>query len=247
MNELFTRLMAAIENLLIYPLIWLFPIKWTTIMPGSSAIRFTFGIPGVDLCPGIHFGTTGQTFQKEHVNTRLALAESMYVLTEDGVSLRIRGVTIYKITSLVKYITVTEDSDTFVSEACEAAIKQAVSLVPFEDFVKDSSSVEEAVSRRISEICKELGIQIKRYRFQDIELTDPIGRALSSVIAMGPYLTVSAINMTELIKNKTDSSHISLKDALFILSPNIQFALPINQYKTEINRENNNEPDRLPE
>jgi|GEM_PF-4082892 len=243
MNELFTNIISIIEKLLIHPLIWLFPIKWITIIPGSSAVRFTFGLPGPDLKPGIHFGTIGQTFHKEHVRTRLASAESMYVLTEDGVSLRVSGVTIYKITSLVKYLTITEDSNTFVLEACEAAIKNAISSVPFDDLVVDSNTVEEAISVKISKICKELGIKVKRYRFQDIELTDPIGRGLSSLRAMEPTLTSSA-------KNMTNSSPISFRDAVAALSPNIHFIsniLSVEQPKSNLDQEEKNESEGISE
>lgn len=220
MSELFTRILAMIESLLISPLIWVCPIKWTIVIPGSSAIRFTFGHPSKDLKPGIHFGTTGQTLHKGHTNTKLAIAESMYVLTEDGLSLRIRGVAIYKIVSLVNYLTMTEDSDSFMIEACEAAIRHAVSLVPFDDLVVDSDTVETTIAEKISEICEDLGIQVQRYRFQDVELTDPIGRGLSSVKSMGPKLTESAERMANRLS-------ISNKEALMVLSPNIQFMADI--------------------
>jgi len=216
MNELFSRIISLIENLLIAPLVWLFPIKWTIVIPGSSAIRFTFGHPSADLKPGIHFATISQTIQKQHVRTKLGIAESMYVLTEDGVSLRIRGVVVYRIISLVRYLTATEDSDEFVIEACEAAIKHSVSRVPFEDLVVDSDTIEDAISSKISEICEELGIKIKRYRFQDVELIDPIGRGLSSIRSMETKLTESAKRMSK-------SLSISPRDALMVLTPNIQF------------------------
>ena len=216
MNDLLASLMAMIENLLILPIVWLFPIKWTVIIPGSSAVRFTFGKPGKELKPGVHFATTGQTLHKEHINTKLAIVESMYVLTEDGVPLRIRGVVIYKITSLVSYLTSTEDSDDFVVEAGEAAIRHGVSRVPFEDMVIDNDTVEKAISSKIAEICKEIGIRIKRYRFQDVEITDPMGRALSSIKAMAPNLAASATKMAS-------SLSISNRDAVIVLSPHIQF------------------------
>jgi regulator of protease activity HflC (stomatin/prohibitin superfamily) len=233
MNDLITRIISLIENLLVLPLVWLFPIKWTIIPPGSNAVRFTFGKPSTVLKPGIHFATTGQTLHKQHTNTKLGTAESMYVLTEDGVSLKIRGVVIYKIISLVKYLTATEDSEEFVIEACEAAIRDAISLVPFEDLVTDSNTIENTICRKISEICEELGILIKRYRFQDVEFTDPISRALSSVNCMESKLTKSAKKMTE-------SLSISHKDALAILSPNIQFVsniVPSEQYESDREQE----------
>lgn len=216
MGELVTRIISIIENLLIFPLVWIFPIKWSIVIPGSYAVRFTFGHPSSDLKTGIHFATTGQTLIKQHVKTKLATAESMYVLTEDGVPIRIRGVVIYKVISLVKYLTATEESDGFVVEACEAAIKHAISLVPFEDLIIDNDTVETEIGRNIAEICEELGIEIKRYRFQDIELTDPIGRGLLSIRSMEPKLTESAQKMAV-------SLSISKRDAAMILSPNIQF------------------------
>lgn len=216
MNDLLVRIISLVENILILPIIWLFPIKWTIVIPGSSAIRFTLGKPSIDLRPGIHFATTGQTLHNEHINTRLAVAESMYVLTEDGVPLRIRGVAIYKILSLAKYLTASDNSDEFITEACEAAIRHAISYVPFEDLVKDSDTVEETISTKIAEICYDFGITIKRYRFQDIEFTDPIGRCLSTIKAMEPNLTAAA-------KHMANSLGISHQNALIVLSPNIQF------------------------
>jgi len=220
MGELLTRILAMIENLLIAPIVWIFPIKWAIVIPGWSAIRFTFGKPSKDLESGIHFGTTGQTIEKRHVQTNLGIAESMYVLTEDGLSVRIRGVVIYRITNLMKYLTFTEDSDQFMIEACEAAIRHIVTTVPFDDLVTDSSTVEEAIGSKITEICKELGIRVKRYRFQDIEITDPIGRAMASVRAMAPKLAESA-------KEASERLGIPPKEAFVVLSPNIQFVADI--------------------
>lgn len=237
MGELLTRIMAMIENLLIAPIVWIFPIKWAIVIPGWSAIRFTFGKPSKNLESGIHFGTTGQTIEKRHTQTNLGIAESMYVLTEDGLSVRIRGVVIYRITNLMKYLTFTEDSDQFMIEACEAAIRHIVSTVPFDDLVSDSDTVEEAIGSKITEICKELGIRIKRYRFQDIEITDPIGRALSSIRAMSPRLTSSAEEMSQRLG-------ISTKDALVVLSPNIQFVaniLNVDPRETEFIQEETDE------
>lgn len=236
MNEMLIKIIALIENLLINPLIWIFPIKWTVVLPGSSAVRFTFGHPGANLKPGTRFATTGQTLQTKHINTKLAVAESMYVLTEDGVSLRIRGVAIYRIISLVKYLTATEDSDEFVIEACEAAIKHCVSKVPYEDLVVDSDTIEQAISEKISEICNELGIEIKRYRFQDVEFTDPIGRGLSSMKAMEPKLTASASQMAKTL-------NITPKYALAVLSPNVQFVADItsDSFDSNLIQEENDE------
>lgn len=236
MNEMLIKILSLIENLLINPLIWIFPIKWTIVLPGSSSVRFTLGYPSMNLGSGIHFATTGQTLQTRHVNTKSAIAESMYVLTEDGVSLRIRGVAIYRIISLVDYLTATEDSDEFVIEACEAAIKHGVSKVPYEDLVSDSDTVEQAISEKISEICDELGIKIIRYRFQDVEFTDPIGRGLSSMKAMEPKLTASAKKMARTLS-------ITHKDALAVLSPNIQFVTDITSdaFESSLVQEENNE------
>lgn len=221
MTELLARIMSMIENLLITPIIWLFPIKWTIVIPGSSAVRFTLGHPGDDLKSGIHFATIGQTLQKEHVDKKLATTESMHVLTEDGVPLRIKGVAIYTVTSLSKYLTSTEDSDGFVIEACEAAIRQAVSRVPLSDLIVDSDTVEDVIGYKISEICEDLGLEIRRYRFQNIEFTDPIIRVLSSIVPMGPKLITAAKQMSK-------SLSITNKDAAAILSPNIQFVSNIN-------------------
>jgi regulator of protease activity HflC (stomatin/prohibitin superfamily) len=127
---------------------------------------------------------------------------------------------IYKITNLIKYLTSTEDSDQFMIEACEAAIRHIVTRVPFDDLVNDSDVVEEAIGSKITEICKDIGIRVKRYRFQDIEITDPIGRALASMRAMAPKLTESAKQVSERL-------NISHKDALIVLSPNIQFVADI--------------------
>ncbi len=237
MGDILTRLMVIVENLLIAPLVWICPIKWSIVIPGWSATRFTFGKPSKDLEPGIHFGTTGQTIEKRHVQTNLGIAESMYVLTEDGLSIRIRGVVIYKIINLMKYLTFTEDSDQFMIEACEAAIRHIVTTVPFDDLVNDSDTVEEAIGSKITEICKELGIRVKRYRFQDIEITDPIGRALASIRAMAPKLTASA-------KQVSDRLKISPKDALVVLSPNIQFVadiLNVTPRETELLQEEEDE------
>lgn len=229
MGELITRIMSLIENLLIAPLVWIFPIKWSIVPPGSSVVRFTCGHPSIDLKTGIHFATTTQTLQKQHTKTKWAIAESMYVLTEDGVSLKVRGVAIYSIISLAKYLTASDCSDDFVVEACEAAIKHSISLVPFEDLTIDSDTIEVAISKKISEICEDLGIEIKRYRFQDIELTDPIGRAFLSVKAVESRLTRSAQKMAATLS-------IQNKDAAIILSPNIQFVSNIeSQEQTNLN------------
>lgn len=226
MNEIFVKLISTIENLLILPGTWLFPFKWSTVIPGSSAVRFTFGHPSKDLGPGIHFATTGQTMQVKHTNKASIASESMYVLTGDGVSLRVDGVVIYRITSLAKYLTMTEDSDSFMSDICDSAIRDAVSDVSFEDITKNSDDLQDKIKIKMSEICKDIGVSIKKYRFQNIELTDPFVRGFSSIKSMGP-------NLTEAAKQMANSLSISQRDAAMVLSHNIQFVADILSYKSE--------------
>ena len=72
-------------------------------------------------------------------------------------------------------------------------------------------------------------IEVQRYRFQDVEFTDPIVRGLSSIKSIEPKLSAAATHMA-------NSLSISNKDALSILSPNIQFVSDISsseQHKSE--------------
>ncbi len=227
MGEILAKSLAMIETTLITPLIWLFPFKWSVVPPGSAAVRFTLGHPSKDLGVGTHVAFTCQTLTKMHVATRPTAAESMYVLTSDGLSLRVRGVTLYAITNLGKFLTCSEDSEQLMIDTCEAATKVVISRVPFADLIYKSADTEKAIASVVGEIGRATGIKVKRFRLQDVEIVDPLARALSSSEALTPGLVKAAGKLVA-------DADVSMRDALMILSPNVTFTVDMAARGTQL-------------
>lgn len=231
MGDLLTKLLALLQSIVIIPLIWVFPLKWAVVYPGWRAVRFSFGQPSEVLLPGFYWATLGQVIEKRHTRQLIGSTSPMAVITKDGMPLRVGGVTIYSITNLLKYLTNSEDSEGFVIEAAEAALRQAIAKVPFSSLVQASEVVETDIGPKIAEICKELGIRVRRFRFQDIEIVDPIGRAYMSTSVIAPSLF-------RIVSRLTKDADLTSKEAMSMISPNVQFmtdlgARPVGPFEGE--------------
>lgn len=222
MGEILAKILSMIENLLVVPVIWLFPIKWVVVPPGSMAVRFTFGHSSKDLCTGTHVATTSQTFTKMHTALKPTTAEHMFVLTSDGLSLRVRGVALYSITNLARFLACSEDAEQLMIDMCEAATKSAISATTFEDLVRKSEEVEKVVALKLGEVGRSTGTKIKRYRFQDIQIVDPMARAMSSSAGMVRRL----LQTCRVISSEGD---VSFAEVLRILSPNVTYTSDVDE------------------
>lgn len=239
MGDLLTKLLALMQDIVITPLIWVWPFKWSVILPGSQAIRFTWGRPSQPLANGVFWATTGQTIEKRHIRQLYASTEVMPLLTEDSLPIRVGGVSVYTIINLLKFLTGSEDSPALLIDATEAAMREAMSKVPFEDLAKDSVEVEGSIALRVAEICKGLGIRILRFRFQSVEVVDPIGRAFLSSCVLAPA-------MFETVKRLAIKFELPVRDVLAVVSPNVQFTSDIETASLETDEDSVVVPDEIP-
>lgn len=169
MLELLSQILSLIQDVLIKPTIWLFPIKWIIVEPGEAALRYTCGKPGSELGPGFHLGTATQVLLKEHVHTRIAPTDPVTVLTEDGTPLRADAVITYSISNLANFFATAEDPEVHLAAVAETAVRAAMSSRTFLEIVSESSTLEVEVRKQTAESVSGCGIKIKRARFQNIE------------------------------------------------------------------------------
>ena len=169
MLELLSQILGLIQDVLINPTIWLFPLKWIIVEPGESALRYTCGKPGKELDVGLHFATSTQVLIKEHVHTRIAPTDPVTVLTKDGTPLQADAVVTYSIPNLVNFFATAEDPEQHLAAVAEAAIRAAMSSRTFLEIVSDSSTLETEARKQTAEAVSGCGIKIRRTRFQNIE------------------------------------------------------------------------------
>ncbi len=170
MLELLGQILSLIQDVLISPTIWLFPLKWIIVEPGESALRYTCGRPGPMLGVGVHLGTTTQLLVKEHVVRRVAPTDAVIVLTRDGVPLQVDAVVTYGIPNLAEWFGSAEEPEVHLSAVAEAAIRSVVSALSFPQVVEGSSDLEADVRKQVAEAISGCGIKIKRTRLQNIKL-----------------------------------------------------------------------------
>ena len=169
MLELLTQFLSLIQDVLVTPTVWLFPLKWVIVEPGEAAVRYTCGHPGPDLGEGVRFGTSTQVLIVEHVRTRIAPTTPIAILTKDGRPLQADAVLTYSVSSLSTFYAAAEEPDEHLAAVAEAAYRAAMSSRSFEDIVSDSVSLESEVRKQIAEAMAGCGIKVRKARFQNIE------------------------------------------------------------------------------
>lgn len=169
MLELLNQILALIQDILITPTIWLFPLKWIIVEPGEHALRYTCGKPGAMLEAGVHFGTATQVLLKEHTHTRIAPTDPVTVLTRDGTPLQADAIITYGIPHLVNFFATAEDPEQHLAAVAEAAVRSTMSSRTFSEIVSDSSAIEMEVRKSVAESVAGCGIKVRRARFQNIK------------------------------------------------------------------------------
>lgn len=169
MLELLGQILSLIQDVLISPTVWLFPLKWIIVEPGEAALRYTCGKPGPMLDGGVHFATSTQLLVKEHVQTRVAPTNAVMVLTSDAVPLKVDAVVTYSIHNLAAFFGSAEEPDPHLSAVAEAAIRAAVSARSFPQIVAGTEDLEGEVRKQVAEAVAGCGIKIKRTRLQNIK------------------------------------------------------------------------------
>ncbi len=182
MLELLSQLLSLIQDVLVTPLLWLFPIKWVVVDPGWSAVRYTCGKPSGMLKPGVHFGTCTQLLVKKHICTRVAPTDPVSTLTKDGVPLRSDAVITYGISNLSSFFASAEDPDEHLAAVAEAAVRTALSSRTFLAIVSDSSTIEAEIRKQVAESVSGCGIRIKKARFQNIEQLPDYVRMMEKIL-----------------------------------------------------------------
>ena len=215
MVELLAQLLTLLQNIVIQPLIWLFPLKWTVIYPGESGVRYTAGKPGKRLEMGCHFATTSQLLRKSHTATQVIATELVRLLTHDSIPLQVDVVVTYTICDLPVYLASSEDPTDYLMAIAEASLRSALSSHPFKDLVSNSSEIEKEIRKQIAESTKGCGIRLKHVRFQNIKHEDPYAQMICSVPASVPSLIQAS-------KDVSKELGVNPSAALLALSQNVQ-------------------------
>lgn len=188
MLELLNQILSLVQDTLITPVLWLFPLKWIVVEPGEHALRYTCGKPGEMLKEGVHFGTSTQVLVKDHTYTCIAPTDPVTVLTRDGVPLWADAVVTYGIPHLANFYATAEDPEQHLAAVAEAAVRSAMSNRTFSEIVSDSSAIETEIRKSVAESAAGCGIKVKRARFQNIQQSPDYVRMADK--------TVPVINLT---------------------------------------------------
>lgn len=183
MLELLGQILSLVQDVLILPTIWLFPLKWIIVEPGETGLRYTCGKPGKELGTGVHFGTSTQLLLKAHTALCVATTDAVIVLTNDAVPLQVDAVVTYSINSLATFYATAEEPDVHLCAVAEAAIRSALSARSFPQVVANSSNLEGEVRKQVAEAVAGCGIKIKRTRLQNVkQRPDYVRMAITPVI-----------------------------------------------------------------
>ncbi len=222
MSGFLAQLMALLEGYILLPLVWLWPLKWIVVPPGSTGVRFTLGRPGRDLqMPGVYLATIAQTLEKRHTARCVLASDDVELITADGVSLRIDIVTTYQITNLGFFLTQTEESQTYLATVSEALLLGEVRQSRFDELVVGMLKLENRLRDRLDAEMEPIGVGIMKSRIQNLRHVDPVTGSLTGVTANVERLKKGAVQLSE------DVTGLSCREALMILSPAIQHVLRV--------------------
>lgn len=235
--DFLTQILNILQNYIMQPLIFLFPIKWCVVKPGSAAVRFTFGYPSHDLKNGIHFGTIGQIFDSKHVIRQMALTEKLNVLTEDGIPMQVDAVIIYEICNLVRFLTRSEDTHTYLIGVSEASVRGAIQSYSYKKLLKSTQTICNHMIEDVTDDLEDFGVIIHDIRFQNLEHIDPIVRAMLSI-------TAASEDMVKISNELSKKYDIAISNILSAISPNINtvLSLPMDNTKKDLQNSSMDNP-----
>lgn len=184
METLFSQLFSIIQTILIGPGIYLWPIKWAVVMPGSAGVRFTMGRPGKVLGPGLHLYTTCQSLAVEHVNRRTIVTDEMRTLTSDGVPVAADAVIVYRIVDLAKYLASSDEMGVLIASTAEALVRSGIQGATYTEIL-DPGTIEQDLGDTLNRELIDCGAMILVARFQRLFHLDPVARAVFASRAAG--------------------------------------------------------------
>lgn len=166
------------------------PVKVCVTNAGEKCVRFSFGRPGADLGPGLHWATVGQRLECRHALFNWNGVEDIYLTLADGVPVEVDGMVTYTIEDLGAFLSNSEDTDTIVSELAEASARELLAETTFRDLMADGARLCARVTRRVQEACTgaRLGVEIRYFRIKSLEVRSEIIRT-----ALGMEALVEAV------------------------------------------------------
>ena len=217
MGAFFVQLFALFQGLILRPLIWLWPLKWTVIKPQQAAVRFTLGKPHLLTSVGWHPGVTGETFRREHIARRLAPTEMMQVFTADGVPMVADAIVTYRIRDLIAFLTEAEDAEAYLMEWVETALRETIQEATYQALLTDIRSAPVRMKEALKVPLSEIGVSVRKCRIQNLAHDDPLVRAACGA-------PVAAQKLAEAIEQlRTAQSDLTPAEALCGLSTGVQF------------------------
>ncbi len=149
------------------------PVKVAVIEQGEVGVRFTFGIPGPNLDPGIRWATSFQRLDHTHATLRKNPIEEIRTHLQDCIPVTVNGVVAYSVTDYGRFLTASEDTDWMIGEFAESAVKEQLGNVSFAGYHGDRKELEKKVSREIQQQCThaQFGVKIRYFRITSFEIT----------------------------------------------------------------------------
>ena len=219
-------ILSKIVPILLSPFIWLWPLKWARVRPGSAAVRFRSGKPGPNLTkPGVYWATARQVFVCRHVSRPDPLSsDTIRALTADGVPVQAEAIITYTITDLAAFLTESEDALAYTSSVVEAFVLNAIQSSTFTRLLRGLGTTEKEIQRALNAEVRPLGLRVLKVRFQNLEHVDPLARAMFSAKVGAVALAEAA----EELRNGQEKQ-LPFREAVVALSPAIAYTWPVGQ------------------
>jgi regulator of protease activity HflC (stomatin/prohibitin superfamily) len=225
MGDILYRLFAIFEGYILSPLIWLSPLKWARVLPGSACVRFTWGKCGAEIHGGcVVFATTFQTLAVQHVARIPQSTEAVKALTSDGVPVSVNTVIVYTITDLGAFLTRSESTPTYLTTVVDAFVLGAVQGSTFAELNRGWERLQDKMRDTLNVEMVSVGVHVLHARFQNIEHLDPVTRAMLSSRIGAAALRGAANEL-----RKGHMRQMSFSQAVFALSSAVQYTWAVDQ------------------
>jgi membrane protease subunit (stomatin/prohibitin family) len=193
MTEIIQLIKSFLEPVWLY-IVLFSPLKMTFLQEGEIGGRFFLGKEQKLLGPGLHFGTSLQTLQKEWGEGNLVtLAEGVDIFTDDWVAMYISASARYNIVDFFKFQRNT-DAEALIHEQLEASVVAAYSGINLTAATSDVTMISDEIRKALAKTCKPYGVEIKSVMIQSRLIKD---RSMERSLALAAMAAAANVDFTD--------------------------------------------------
>lgn len=220
--DLFSFIVKVIEVLRDFLIFWS-PVKYTLVRDGYQAVKFSFGKAGSPLNVGIHWGTSGETFEKIEVLKIKSNVNQCDSFTKDRIPIRVYGNYTYDIIDASKFLTKSQDAHWLLVEIVEQEIFTWFATQSFDECHKGviEQKICDELKDSINKQCEkfDLGIKVSFVRISDWQVLDtamlrclalePMLESLNQYEAPNPYLVALVVGSQPVLTLNNSESEVT--------------------------------------